>query len=86
MRSIDGRLSKLEDRLGMARNAPRYLVILIDAGKNADPLMTPTSRASMKLGFFLSGFALVDLHKPDREVKCARVVYAREITVELHDY
>jgi hypothetical protein len=30
MKSIDGRISKLEDRLGIAHNAPRYLVILTD--------------------------------------------------------
>ena len=30
MRSIDGRLSKLEHRLGIAGNAPKYLLILTD--------------------------------------------------------
>jgi hypothetical protein len=30
MNSIDGRISKLEHQLGIARNAPRYLLILTD--------------------------------------------------------
>jgi hypothetical protein len=30
MKSIDGRLSKLEGRFGIARSAPRYLLILTD--------------------------------------------------------
>jgi hypothetical protein len=30
MNSIDARLSKLEHRLGIARNAPRYLLVLTD--------------------------------------------------------
>jgi len=32
MKSIDGRLSKLEHRLGIAHSGPRFLVILIEGG------------------------------------------------------
>ena len=35
MRSIDGRLSKLENRLGVS--AARYLLILMDAGSEFGP-------------------------------------------------
>ncbi len=30
MKSIDGRLGKLEHRFGIARSAPRYLIIMIE--------------------------------------------------------
>ena len=89
MRSIDGRVSKLEDRLGMSRNAPRYLLILMDAGRelgsSADDYIAALDEAGLLPS---SGFGLVDLiHIPDpSEVKCARVGYAPEITVSLHDY
>ena len=76
MNSIDGRLSKLEDRLGMSRNAPRYLLILMDAGRElgspADDYIARLDEAGL---LPRSGFALVDLiHIPDTsEVKRARV-------------
>ena len=50
MRSIDGRLSKLENRLGVS--AARYLLILMDAGRDSGPLMRPTLSLSMKLACF----------------------------------
>jgi hypothetical protein len=37
MRSIDGRLSKLERRLRIARNAPKYLLFLMSAGTELSP-------------------------------------------------
>ena len=37
MRSIDGRLSKLEKQLGITHSGPRYFLILIRAGQEFGP-------------------------------------------------
>jgi hypothetical protein len=37
MKSIDGRVSKLENQFGIARSAPRYLLMLMDAGREFAP-------------------------------------------------
>jgi hypothetical protein len=37
MKILDKRLSKLENRFGLARSGPRYLLLLMDAGKDLPP-------------------------------------------------
>jgi hypothetical protein len=37
MRTIDRRLSNLEQRFGIASNTPRFLLILMDAGQELGP-------------------------------------------------
>lgn len=67
MRSIDGRLSKLEQRLGIAGTAPRYLIILNDRE------LAHTDDANIYInildeaGFLhTAGFGLVDLSQIPR--------------------
>jgi hypothetical protein len=47
MKAIDSRLSKLENRLGLARSGPRYLLVVMEAGRE----LGRTSRALMMPGF-----------------------------------
>jgi hypothetical protein len=59
MKSIDGRLSKLEHRLGIAGSGPRYLITLIegDAGPAQDAYLKILDEA----GFFpATGSYMVD--------------------------
>ncbi len=37
MKAIDSRLSRLENRLGLARSGPRYLLIVMRAGQELGP-------------------------------------------------
>jgi hypothetical protein len=90
MRSIDGRLNKLEYRLGIARNAPRYLLIVMDAGREFGPADEAYIRSLSEAGLLpTSGFAMIDLGLlPDRSVPNRSAVkhnmcVAPEITVEL---
>jgi len=85
MRSIDGRLSKLENRFGITRSAPRYLVILMDAGHELGPADDAYIKTLDEAGTLpADGFAVVDLSRaPDRNAKRASVAPAPEITVEL---
>lgn len=59
MRSIDGRISKLEHRLGIARNAPRYLVVLSD--RDLESVEDSYVQILGEAGFLPpSGFGVVD--------------------------
>jgi len=59
MKSIDGRLSKLEHRFGIASNATRYLVILIEGG--AGPAQDAYLEILDEAGFFpATGSYMVD--------------------------
>jgi hypothetical protein len=82
MRSISGRLRKLEDRLGITRNAPRYLLIVMDAGKELGPAEDAYIKSLDEAGLLpSSGFGLVDLlHIPERHTEPGA---ALEISVEL---
>ena len=60
MRSLDGRINKLEHRLGIARNAPRYLVILTD--RDLESVEDAYVQILGEAGFLpASGFGVVDL-------------------------
>jgi hypothetical protein len=87
MRSIDGRLSKLEHRLGIARNAPRYLLIMMRAGQEFGPADDAYIESLDEAGLLpISGFGVVDLiHKPSPATvkQGARVGPAPVITIEL---
>jgi hypothetical protein len=67
MRSIDGQLSKLEHRLGVTRNAPRYLLVLRDARREYGPADDAYIKSLDEAGLLpTSGFAMVDLsNRPD---------------------
>jgi hypothetical protein len=67
MRSIDGRLNNLEYRLGIARDAPRYLLIVMDAGRELGPADDAYIESLYEGGLLpTSGFGLVDLtHTPN---------------------
>lgn len=68
MKSIDGRLSKLEHRFGMASSATRYLVIMIegDVGPAADAYLEILDEA----GFFpATGSYMVDFTLIPRGLK-----------------
>jgi hypothetical protein len=84
MRSINGRISKLEHRFGTAHSAPRYLLILMDAGNELGPAEGAYIKSLDEAGLLpISGFGVVDLiHIPDAGAR-ARVAPAAEITVEL---
>jgi hypothetical protein len=85
MRSIDGRLNKLEYRLGIARNAPRYLLIVMDAGREFGPADEAYIRSLYEAGLLpTSGFEVIDLSLlPDQSTVMHKVGVAPEITVEL---
>ncbi len=60
MNSIDTRLSKLEHRLGIARNAPRYLLVLTD--RDLESVEDSYVQILGEAGFLpASGFGVVDL-------------------------
>ncbi len=85
MKSIDGRLSKLENRLGITRSAARHLLIVMDAGNELGPAEDAYIKSLDEAGLLpSSGFGLIDLIQiPDRNaVTCARVAPAPEIIVE----
>jgi len=67
LRSIDGRLSKLEHRLGITRSETRYLLILTDAGKDPGPAGEAYIKSLDDAGLLgTGGFVMVDLTKlPD---------------------
>jgi hypothetical protein len=81
MRSIHGRLSKLEDRLGITGSPARYLLIVMDTGEELGPAEEAYIKSLDEAGLLpSSGFAVIDLLRiPDS----ARVAAAPEITVEL---
>jgi hypothetical protein len=81
MRSIDRRLSKLEDRLGITPSAPTYLLILLDAGKGFGPAEEAYIKSLDEAGSLpTGGFGVVDVtHIPDR----GTATRAPEITVVL---
>ncbi len=90
MRSIDGRLSKLEYRLGIARKAPRYLLIVMDAGREFGPADEAYISSLYEAGLLpTSGFAMIDLgllpnrSVPNRSAAMHNAHVAPEITVEL---
>jgi hypothetical protein len=60
MKSIDGRLGKLEHRFGIARSAPKYLLILTD--RDLESVEDSYVQILGEAGFFpTSGFGVVDL-------------------------
>ena len=60
MRSIDAWLGKLEHRLGIARNAPKYLLILSD--RDLESVEDSYVQILGEAGFLpASGFGVVDL-------------------------
>jgi hypothetical protein len=67
MRNIDGRLSKLEHRLGIARSAARYLLIVMDAGRDLGPAEETHIQTLDAAGLLpAGGFGVVDLSQiPD---------------------
>jgi hypothetical protein len=86
MRSIDGRLSKLEDRLGITRVAARYLLLVMDAGGELGPAAEAYIKSVDESGVLpAGGFGVVDLSKvPDTsEVKRAALTPRPELTIEI---
>jgi len=83
MRGIGGRLTKLEHQLGIARGAARYLLIVMEAGRELGPAEDAHIKSLDEAGLLpSSGFGLVDLiHIPDRREGTAGA--ALEISVEL---
>jgi hypothetical protein len=64
MKSIDGRLRKLEDRFGIAENKPRYVVTLDGAGSKRALSNDNCIQILDEAGFLhTGGFGLVDLTK-----------------------
>jgi|ERR1700733_10525830 len=62
MKSIDTRLSKLEDRLGITRSATRYLLILMDGGREFRPADEVYIKSLHEAGVLPTvGFGVVDL-------------------------
>ncbi len=69
MRAVDSRLSKLEQRFGIARTTPRYLIILNH--RFDDPELGPAENTYIKFldeaGFLpTAGFGMVDLNRIPR--------------------
>jgi hypothetical protein len=83
MRSIDGRLSKLEHRLGITSTAPRYLLIVMDSGAELGPAHDAYIRSLEEAGAVRpGGFGVIDLTRmPDRSA--VNHAPAQEITGEL---
>jgi hypothetical protein len=62
MRNIDGRLNRLEDRLGLRRDDPRYLLILREAGRELGPAEEAYIQRLDECGSLQTGgFVVVDL-------------------------
>jgi hypothetical protein len=69
MRSIDGRLRNLENRLGITRSAPTYLLVVMDAGRELGPADEIYIKSLDEAGVPSGGFGMVDLSRmPDRNV------------------
>ncbi len=87
MRGIDGRLNKLERRLGIVGDSPRYLVILMDAGQELGPAEDVYIKSLHGAGLLpTSGFGVVDLiHVRERSAvkHNADDAPAAEITIRL---
>jgi hypothetical protein len=64
MKAIDSRLNKLENRFGLARNAARYLLILMDAGRELGPADDAYIKSLDEAGFLpTGGFGIVKLNQ-----------------------
>ncbi len=62
MKNTDSRPSRLENQLGLARNGPSYLLIVMRAGQELAPADNAYIESLEKAGLLpSSGFALVDL-------------------------
>jgi len=62
MRTIDRRLSNLEQRFGIARNTRRFLLILMDAGEELGPAEEAYIKSLDEAGLLpAGGFGVVDL-------------------------
>jgi len=62
MSSINGRIGKLEETLGIARNTPRFLLILMDAGQELGPVEEAYIESLDEAGLLpAGGFGVVDL-------------------------
>ena len=62
MKTIDRRLSKLENRLGITHCAPRYLVLLMKAGQELGPADDAYIKHLDESGLLpTSGFCAIDL-------------------------
>jgi hypothetical protein len=62
MKSIDGRINKLESQFGIVDRAPRFLVILMDAGRELGPAEEAYIETLDAAGLlFTGGVGLVDL-------------------------
>jgi hypothetical protein len=85
MRSIHGRLDKLEDRLGIARNAPRYLLMLMRAGTELSPAEEEAYIKSLDDAGKLptSGFGLVVFPDISNRTGVKPGAAAPQITIEL---
>jgi hypothetical protein len=67
MRSIDGRISKLESQFGIVDRSPRFLVILMDAGRELGPAEEAYIETLDAAGLlFTGGVGLVDLGQKDK--------------------
>lgn len=67
MRTINGRVSRLEHRFGIARTNTTYVVVLMDAGTQLGPAQEAYIKSLHESGFFHDcTFGVVDLsHIPD---------------------
>jgi hypothetical protein len=86
MKSIDGRLNKLEDRLGITRVAARYLLLVMDAGGELGPAADAYLKSVEESGVLpAGGFGVVDLSKvlDTNEVRHAGLNPTPEVTIEL---
>jgi hypothetical protein len=62
MKTIDRRLSKLENRLGITHSTPRYLVLLMKAGQELGPADDAYIKHLDEAGLLpTSGFYAIDL-------------------------
>jgi hypothetical protein len=62
MKSIDGRINKLESQFGIVDRSPRFLVILMDAGRELGPAEEAYIETLDAAGLlFTGGVGLVDL-------------------------
>ena len=71
MRALDSRLSKLEQRFGIARTTPRYLIIMLHRFDDPALGLGPAGEAYIKIldeaGFLpTAGFGIVDLDRIPR--------------------
>jgi hypothetical protein len=81
MRTLDKRLNKLEHRFGIVSNAPTYLLILTDAGRERVPADDAYIKSLDEVGLLpKGGFGVIDLiHTPER----SGVKHGSDITIEL---